>query len=137
MQAYGGLRQKALPIPITDYTGNSREREKKIESERWRKRERAVAYAGCPKGIRPPAVAADFRSAGSSSRMRPFSYLPSFAPSLPRCFSPRDPAELARENSIHCPLRYLEVQLSRTARKKKKSAQKYCEKMRGGLCANL
>lgn len=80
MQAYGGLRQKALPIPITDYTGSSREREREKKIEREREMERAVAYAGCPKGFRPPAVAADFRSAGSSPRLRPFSYLLSFPP---------------------------------------------------------
>lgn len=131
MQAYGGLRQKALPIPITDYTGSPREREKKIERERDGERE-SSRLCRMSQGIPPSGCSGRF----SKCRVFPSyaSFFLSFLP--PSSASPIDRAELARENSIHwtaCSLRYLVVQLSRTERKKiKKSsrAQKYCEKMR-------
>lgn len=94
------------------------ENERKEDREREKENERAVAYAGGPKGFRPPAVAADFRSAGSFPRMRPFFPYLLPLPSLLR-FSHRT-SRVSSGKLYPLALRYLEVQLSRTAGKKKK-----------------
>ncbi|GFT16190.1 uncharacterized protein NPIL_220891 [Nephila pilipes] len=85
MQAYGGLRQKALPIPIADYTGSQRERERKEDRERESSRLCRMSQGNPPYGC---------GDRFSRSAEVPFSHL-FLSHLLPFCSS--------SENSIHWP----------------------------------